>query len=84
MYRGRSGGVFGGSSKSELESKRITDSFDKRLEKSSPSSSKAVTMASGSGSKERERFGAAKGQFDLRDPRDGVANGHGKNKLSEG
>ncbi|CAM8981397.1 unnamed protein product [Rhodiola kirilowii] len=52
MYRGRGGGA-AGSSTMDLDRKRITDALDKHLEKSSPSSSKVLAMASGSKDKER-------------------------------
>lgn len=82
MYRDRGGSAVGGSSKSELERKRITtDALDKHLDKSS---SKNVAIASGSGSKDRERLDVSKAQYDLRDPRDADVNGHEKNKVSEG
>uniref|UniRef100_A0A7N0T0H8 Casein kinase II subunit beta n=1 Tax=Kalanchoe fedtschenkoi TaxID=63787 RepID=A0A7N0T0H8_KALFE len=78
MYRDRGGG----SSKAELDRKRITDALDKHLEKSSPSSSKALAAVAG-GSKDKERpavpsTSAGKSQFD---PRGGAL--PGKNNLSD-
>ncbi|KAF3445618.1 hypothetical protein FNV43_RR10794 [Rhamnella rubrinervis] len=89
MYRDRVGG--GGSSKSEivggpLDRKRINDALDKHLEKSSPSTSRALT------SKDKERLSmpstsTGKSQFDHRDSRSAAAAAAAslsKNKCSDG
>lgn len=84
MYRDRGGG----SSKPELvggpfDRKRIiNDALDKHLEKSSPSTSRAMT------SKDKERLSVpststGKSQFDHRDPRS-ISASHPKNKVSDG
>lgn len=83
MYRERGGG----SSKSEivggpLDRKRINDALDKHLEKSSPSTSRALS------SKDKERLSvpstsAGKSQLDHRDSRSAAAS-LSKNKCSDG
>ncbi|CAM8926542.1 unnamed protein product [Rhodiola kirilowii] len=85
MYRDRVGAT-GGSSKSELDRKRITDALDKHLEKSSPSSSRVLAMASGS--KDREKLAVTststgKTHFDHRDGVGGGGRLPEKNKLSD-
>ncbi|KAG6593765.1 putative casein kinase II subunit beta-4 isoform X1 [Cucurbita moschata] len=66
MYRDRGGGGgIGGSSKSEIDRKRINDALDKHLEKTSPSTSRGLH------SKEKERLSvpstsAGKSQLDHR------------------
>uniref|UniRef100_A0A7N0V5F4 Casein kinase II subunit beta n=1 Tax=Kalanchoe fedtschenkoi TaxID=63787 RepID=A0A7N0V5F4_KALFE len=82
MYRDRGGG--GGSAKSELDRKRITDALDKHLEKASASSSKALAAMAGGG-KDKERLvvpltSTGKPQFDH--PRGGGSLPE-KNKLSD-
>ena len=89
MYRDRVGG--GGSSKSEivggpLDRKRINDALDKHLEKSSPSTSRALS------SKDKERLSVpststGKSQLDHRDSRSAAAAAAAslsKNKCSDG
>ena len=90
MYRDRGGGGGGGSSKSEivggpLDRKRINDALDKHLEKSSPSTSRALS------SKDKERLSvpstsAGKSQLDHRDSRSSGAAiaSLSKNKCSDG
>lgn len=89
MYRDRGGG---GSSKSEivggpLDRKRINDALDKHLEKSSPSTSRALS------SKDKERLSVpststGKSQLDHRDSRSAAAAAAAaslsKNKCSDG
>lgn len=85
MYRDRGGGGGGGSSKSEivggpLDRKRINDALDKHLEKSSPSTSRALS------SKDKERLSVpststGKSQLDHRDTRSASLS---KNKCSDG
>ncbi|KAF2291996.1 hypothetical protein GH714_000082 [Hevea brasiliensis] len=78
MYKDR-GGVAGGSSRSEIERKRINDALDKHLEKTSPSTSRALS------SKDKERLSVpststGKSQLDHRDSRSGSLS---KNKCSD-
>ena len=95
MYRDRGGGGgggTGGSSKPEivggpLDRKRINDALDKHLEKSSPSTSRAMN----SSGKDKERLSApstsaGKSQLDHRDSRSAsaAAASLSKNKCSDG
>lgn len=73
MYKDR--GVVGGSSRSEIDRKRINDALDKHLEKSSPSTSRALN------NKSVPSTSTGKSQLDHRDARTASLS---KNKCSDG